>query len=36
MPACCFADRAEVKAEPLDLEKKARHCGGQRFREEAL
>ena len=45
MPACCFARGIEARLTssrgPLQLptavpEKKARRCGGQRFREEAL
>jgi hypothetical protein len=48
MPACCFARGIEAKPgvfaavpgfryeQPPHLEKKARQCGGQRFREEAL
>jgi hypothetical protein len=41
MPACCFAPAIEAKpgifaAAGGGLEKEARQCGGQKFREEAL
>jgi hypothetical protein len=35
MPVCCSAGGIEPKS-AVDPEKKARQCGGQKFREEAL